>query len=287
MDIPHEECEIKIVQGPAIGRRMMSATQYQDISYEVLGPVARICHARAEQRNAEGTRLLDELDDALEAAKRDESVRVVIVGGQGEHFSAGHDVKEAIGRLDIVEVRYAYEEERYLGYCLRLWDFPKPTIAQVQGACIAGGFMVANMCDLVVASDDAYFSDPTCITLASAATEVLVHPWVLGLRTAKEFLYTGRKMFADEAHRIGMVNRVVPRSELETTALALANDIAKAPPFAIKLLKRSLNKTADIQGFRNAIQGHFDLHELCHTTQEYKSVRAGGLAAIIEKTKRA
>ena len=124
-----------------------ASTQYQDISYEVLGPVARICHARPQQRNAEGTRLLDELDDALEAAKRDESVRVVIVGGQGEHFSAGHDVKEAMGRPDIVEVRYAYEEERYLGYCLRLWDFPKPTIAQVQGACIAGGFMVANMCD--------------------------------------------------------------------------------------------------------------------------------------------
>ena len=234
-----------------------------------------------------GTRqaLLDELDDALGVAKRDESVRVVIVGGQGEHFSAGHDVKEAMGRPDIVEVRYAYEEEKYLGYCLRLWDFPKPTIAQVQGACIAGGFMVANMCDLVMAADDAYFSDPTCITLASAATEVLVHPWVLGLRTAKEFLYTGRKMLADEAHRIGMVNRVVPRSELETATLALANDIAKAPPVAIKLLKRSLNKTADIQGFRNSIQGHFDLHELCHTTQEYKAVRAGGLAATIEKTK--
>jgi enoyl-CoA hydratase len=265
---------------------MMSSTQYQDISYEVLGPVARICHARPQQGNAEGTRLLDELDDALEGARRDESVRVVIVGGQGEHFSAGHDVKEAMGRPDIVEVRYAYEEEKYLGYCLRLWDFPKPTIAQVQGACIAAGFMVANMCDLVVAADDAYFSDPTCMTLASAATEVLVHPWVLGLRMAKEFLYTGRKMLADEAHRIGMVNRVVPRSELETTTLALANDIAKAPPVAIKLLKRSLNKTADIQGFRNAIQGHFDLHELCHTTQEYKAVRAGGLAATIEKTKR-
>src|SRR5882757_1971512 len=213
MDIPHEECETKIVQGPAIGRRMMSATQYQDISYEVLGPVARICHARPQQRNAEGTRLLDELDDALEAAKRDESVRVVIVGGQGEHFSAGHDVKEAIGRPDIVEVRYAYEEERYLGYCLRLWDFPKPTIAQVQGACIAGAFMVANMCDLIVASDDAFFSDPVLQTLAAPAVEVLVHPWVVGLRRAKEMIFTGERIDAAEAHRIGMVNRLAPRAE--------------------------------------------------------------------------
>ncbi len=145
--------------------------------------------------------------------------------------------------------------------------------------------MVANMCDLVVASDDAYFSDPTCVTLAAAATEVLVHPWVLGMRTAKEFLFTGRKMFADEAHRVGMVNRVVPRAELEEATLALANDIGKAPPFAMKMLKRSLNRTADMQGFRNALQAHFDTHELCHTTQEYKEVRGAGLAASIAKVK--
>ncbi len=226
---------------------------FSDISYELIGSTARICHNRPDRRNAEGTRLLDELDDALKLAAADDAVRVVIIGGVGDHFSAGHDVKEAMGRPDIVEVRYAYEEHRYIGHCLRLWDFPKPTIAQVQGACIAGGFMVANMCDLVVASDDAFFSDPTCVTLAAAATEVLVHPWVLGMRGAKEFLFTGRKMFADEAHRLGMVNRVVPRAELEAATLALAADIAKAPPFAIKMLKRSLNKTADMQGFRNAI----------------------------------
>ena len=263
----------------------MTETDYRDISYEVLGKVARICHNRPERRNAEGTVLLDELDDALKRAGRDPEIRVVIIGGKGDHFSAGHDVKEAMGRPDIVEVRYAYEEERYLGHCLRLWDFPKPTIAQVQGTCIAGSFMVANMCDLMVAADDAVFSDPVCATLAAAATEVLVHPWVLGLRTAKEFLFTGRKMYAEEALRIGMANRVVPRAELEAATLALANDIAKAPPFAMKMLKRSLNRTADMQGFRNSIQAHFDTHELCHTTQEYKEVRGRGLDSSIAHTK--
>lgn len=263
----------------------MNDTDYSDIRYEVLGPIARISHNRPDRRNAEGTRLLDELDEALKRAGADDDIRVVIIGGIGDHFSAGHDVKEAMGRPDIVETRYAYEEQRYLGHCLRLWDFSKPTIAQVQGACIAGGFMVANMCDLVVASDDAYFSDPTCATLAAAATEVLVHPWVLGLRAAKEFLFTGRKMMAEEARQLGMVNRVVPRAELEAATLALAEQIAQAPPFAIKMLKRSLNKTADMQGFRNAIQAHFDVHELCHTTQEYKAVRAAGLEASIARTK--
>ena len=258
---------------------------YTDISVEVIGPVARIYHNRPDRRNAEGTALLDQLDDALGKANRDPEIRVVIIGGTGDHFSAGHDVKEAMGRPDVVETRYAYEEERYLGHCLRIWDSPKPVIAQVQGACIAGGFMVANMCDLVVASEDAFFADPVCMTLAAAATEVLIHPWVMGLRAAKEFLYTGRKMSAEEARQIGMVNRVVPRAELEGATLKLANEIAKAPPFALKMTKRSLNRTADMQGFRNAIQAHFDTHELCHTTQEYKDVRAGGLAATIDKAK--
>ena len=261
-------------------------SEYQDVTYEVVGAVARIYHNRPNRRNAEGTRLLDELSLALTRAAADDEVRVVIIGGTGDHFSAGHDVKEAMERPDVVETRYAYEETHYLGLCLRLWDFPKPTIAQVQGACIAGGFMVANMCDLLVAADDAYFVDSTCVTLAAAATEVLVHPWVMGMRTAKEFLYTGQRMTAADGYRIGMVNRVVARSELTETAMKLASDIAKAPPFAIKMLKRSLNRTADMQGFRNAIQAHFDTHELCHTTQEYKQVRASGLDATIARAKR-
>jgi enoyl-CoA hydratase len=259
--------------------------EYSDITYEALGPVARICHNRPDRRNAEGTVLLDEMNDALTRAGSDPEIRVVIIGAQGDHFSAGHDVKEAVDRPDNVEARYAYEEVRYLGHCLRIWDFAKPTIAQVQGACIAGGFMVANMCDLVVASEDAFFSDPVCVSLASAATEVLIHPWVLGLRVAKEFLFTGRKMLAEEAHRIGMVNRVVPRAQLEEATMKLALEIAKSAPFAIKMTKRSLNRTADLQGFRNSIQAHFDTHELCHTTQEYKEVRAGGLAASIGRVK--
>jgi enoyl-CoA hydratase len=265
----------------------VDTNQPTDIRYEVLGPVARIYHHRPDRGNAEGTRLLDEMFAALAAAEQDPDIRVVIVGGTGDHFSAGHDVKEAVNRPDVVEARYAYEEARYLQYCLDLWDFPKPTIAQVQGACISGGFMVANMCDLVIASEDAFFADPTCRTLAAAATEVLVHPWVLGLRTAKEFLFTGRRMSAAEAHRIGMVNRVVRRDQLEDSTYELASEIAKAPPFATKLIKRSLNRTADLQGFRNSLQAHFDLHELSHTTNEYKEVRAAGLATSISRTKEA
>ncbi|MGD9895173.1 MAG: enoyl-CoA hydratase-related protein, partial [Dehalococcoidia bacterium] len=122
-------------------------------------------------RNAESRELLDELDDAVRTATADPAVRVLVFDGKGEHFSAGHDLKQgAAQRANFtVEQRWAYEELYYLEYALRIWDCPKPTIASVQGACIAGGFMVANMCDLIIAADDAFFSDPVCHTLGATA----------------------------------------------------------------------------------------------------------------------
>ncbi|GGG44560.1 enoyl-CoA hydratase [Caldovatus sediminis] len=265
---------------------MATTTQ---IAVERRGAVLRLLHDRPEMRNAESQTLLDELDAALREAIADETVRVIVIGGRGDHFSAGHDLKEAAARRAGfgVEERWAYEELRYLDYALRIWDCPKPTIAEVKGACIAGGFMVANMCDLIVASDDAFFADPVCRTLAAAAVEVLVHPWVMGLRAAKEFLFTGRRLGAEEAHRIGMVNRVVPRAELEAATMALAQGIAEAPPFALRLTKRSLNRTLDIQGFRAAIAAHFDTHQLSHMTDEFRRTREAGLAGAIARGKAA
>lgn len=252
---------------------------------EQLGAVRRLWLARPDARNAQSRQMLDELDAALTQARDDESTRVVVIGGKGDHFSAGHDLKQAqLERADFtVEERWAYEERRYFDYCMRLWDFPKPTIAQVQGACVAGGFMLANMCDLVVASDDAFFSDPVTHTMGAVATEVLIHPWVMGLRKAKELLYTGERLPAAEAQAIGLVNRVVPRAELERKALELAQHIAKAPPFAMRLLKRSLNRSADVQGMRQALSAHFDLHQLSHVSQEYEATRRAGLASAILK----
>ncbi len=249
---------------------------YEHIIYERMDRIARIWHNRPAQRNAEDTQLLDEMDHALAQAVNDPEIHVIILAGKGSHFSAGHDVKEGIERDagQTVEGRYAYEERRYYDYCLRIWDAPKPTIAQVQGGCIAGGFLVANMCDLIVASDDAFFSDPVVSRFGAAATEVLVHPWVLGLRKAKYMLYTGLPIGAAEALAIGLVSEVVPRPDLESATLALAERIAKAPPMALKLTKRSLNRTADIQGFRNAVNAHFDTHQLSHTTEAMREALA-------------
>lgn len=260
---------------------------FHDIEYRTEGPVGLILHDRPDARNAESRRLLDEMDAALAQAVADPEIRVVVIGGTGPHFSAGHDLKEAQReRQDFtVEERWAYEEQRYFDYALRIWDCPKPTIARVQGACVAGGFMVANMCDLVVASDDAFFADPVVRTLSAAAVEVLVHPWVMGLRSAKEFLYTGDRMPAARAHAIGMVNRVVPCDALEAETQALAEKIAQTPPFALKLVKRSLNRSFDAQGFRTALSAHFDVHQLSHVSDEFARNRGSGLAEAIGRGK--
>jgi enoyl-CoA hydratase len=260
---------------------------YRDIEYEDLGGVARIWHNRPQARNAESQCLLDEIDSAMRCAAEDPSIRVVILGGRGDHFSAGHDLKEAQAtRADFtVEQRWAYEELRYYDYALNIFDLPKPTIAQVQGACVAGGFMLANMCDLVVAADDAFFADPVAHSLGTAAVEVLIHPWVMGMRKAKEMLFTGQRLDAAEALRIGMVNRVVPRAELEEATLALARRIAEAPPFGLKLLKRSLNRGLDIQGLRTALEAHFDTHQLSHMTEEFRRARDRGLSGAIKAGK--
>lgn len=258
---------------------------HTQIAVEQRGAACWLFHDRPALRNAESSVLLDELDAALQAAIADEAVRCIVVAGKGDHFSAGHDLKEGQEKRQgfTVEQRWEYEERRYLDYSLRIWDCPKPTIACVQGACIAGGFMVANMCDLIVASEDAFFADPVCRTLAASAVEVLCHPWVMGLRSAKEFLFTGRRMGAAEAKAVGMVNRVVPRAELEAATQALAEDIAAAPPFALRLTKRSLNRAADMQGFRSSIMAHFDTHQLAHVTEEFRRTREKGLASAIQR----
>ncbi len=246
--------------------------------------IARILQNRPDQRNAQTPTMLKEIDDALIKLRMDGDIRVVIIGGVGDHFSAGHDVKEAeASRKDFtVEQRWALEEEIYLNYCLNIRNFPKPTIAQVQGACIAGGFMVANMCDMIMASDDAFFSDPVLHTLGAAAVEVLAHPYALGSRKAKEMLFAGTRISAAEAHQCGMVNQVVGRAELEEATLALARRVARAPAFSTMILKRSINRAEDNAGYTASINAHFDTHQVSHVSQAANAVRNTGFSSSLK-----
>ncbi len=151
----------------------------------------------------------------------------------------------------------------YFNYCLRIWDFPKPTVAQVQGACVAGGLMLAWVCDLIVASDDAFFQDPV-VRMGVPGVEYFAHAQELNPRIAKEFLFLGERMSAERAHQMGMVNRVVPRERLEAETYAIAARIAMQPRLGLALTKQVLNRIEELQGLRAGIDLAFGYHRLAH-----------------------
>ena len=236
------------------------------VLYEVSDAIATISLNRPETANAQNPELLDELDAAWERAAADEAAKVIVLRANGKHFSSGHDLRagDPTGRTGwTVAGVYADEALRFVGYSLKWRNVPKPSIAAVQGACIAAGLMLAWPCDLIVAADDARFSDPV-VAMGCGGVEYHGHTWEFGSRLAKELLFTGRAISADEAKAIGMVNRVVPRADLDVTARELALEIAERHPFALRMAKRAVNQTLDVQGFTTAVQAIFDVHSLGH-----------------------
>jgi enoyl-CoA hydratase len=245
------------------------------VEYEVRERVALLTLNRPEQRNAQNAALLKELDEAFDRAVADRQVRVIVLKANGKHFSAGHDLSrqatngppwdEMFGDVEqngLLEM-YKWELGHFFGYSRKWRDLPKPTIAAVQGACIAAGLMLAWPCDLIIAADDARFGDPV-IRMGIGGVEYQAHTWEFGPRKAKELLFTAGFIDAHEAHRLGMVNRVVPRDELEDATLALANEIAQMHPHALLMAKRTVNHALDAQGQHNALQSAFDIHSLGH-----------------------
>ena len=254
-------------------------TAKDSVRYEHLDAgVVRIVLDRPESRNAQDKAMLYALNDAFDKAAADDDVKVVVLAADGPHFSSGHDLRDAESpmtpfqpvscwggfELPGAEGWMAVEEEIYLGLCWRWRNFPKPTIASVQGKAIAGALMLVWVCDLVIASEDAQFSDPV-VAFGVGGVEYFAHPWELGPRKAKEMLFTGAAVSAADAHRLGMVNHVVPRPELETFTADLARRIAAQPSMGLKLAKQAVNQTLDAQGQWSAFQAAFGLHQLAHS----------------------
>ena len=276
----------------------ISIDALEHVRYERPAPgVARIVMARPQARNAQGLRMTYELDAAFQAGARDPEVKAIILAGEDPHFSAGHDLTETgEGTWPLVslwsdfdaggtEGRYGQESEIYLDMCERWRALPKPTIAAVQGKCIGGGLMLTWVCDLILASDDAQFRDPT-VAMGVMGTEYFMHPWELGTRKAKEFLMLGDWMSAAEGHRLGMINRVVPRATLDQAALEMAQAIAAKPQFAIRAAKVTINHAQDQAGRAHAMRQSFAMHQLTHANNELQcgtSIMAAGTAQSVAK----
>jgi enoyl-CoA hydratase len=261
-----------------------AADEPEIVRYEVRDAVAYVTLARPGFSNAQNARMTYAIDDAFRAAVEDDDVAVIVLRGEGKHFSAGHDIGSPGRDVDVdyprvatlqyrhddkagAERHYTREVEQYLGMCRRWREIPKPTIAAVRGACIAGGLMLAWTCDLIVASDAAFFAD-TVLHMGVPGVEWFAHPFVMPPRIAKEFIMTGDRMTASRAYELGMINRVVPDADLDDEVARLAGRIAQMPRFGLALTKKSVNMAEDLQGLRDAIDATFHLHHLAHAHNE-------------------
>lgn len=255
----------------------------QPVLYETEGPIAWVTMNRPTFNNAQNSQMTYALDDAFKRAVDDDAIKVIILRGSGKHFSAGHDIgtpgrdvnKTFDRRLmwadhtnkPAAEMLYTREHEVYLGMCRRWRDIPKPTIALVQGACVAGGLMLAWVCDFIIATDDAFFQDPV-VRMGIPGVEYFAHAFELPPRVAKEFLMLGERMPAARAEKYGMVNKVVSREELEGAGRAMAEKLAQYPRLGLWLSKQAINHVEDLRGKRTAMDAHYHMHHFAHAQND-------------------
>jgi enoyl-CoA hydratase len=271
------------------------SADFETIRYEVDGAVATVTLDRPDAANAQSTQMLEELERALDLADTDDDVRVLVLAGEGKHFSAGHDLKEILegttewARMrETPEGKLRHEQVMYWDKCIRLRDFRKPTIAAVQGACAAAGLMLAAMCDLIVAADDARFSNPVA-RMTGVGVELLIEPWELGPRKAKEFLLCADTLDAADAERLGLVNKVVPRADLAAAAREMADKVALVPPVTAEAIKDTINHMVDLAGQRESWRYHFMVHQFVSNTatalgateaRKDAAAKGGGMDAV-------
>jgi enoyl-CoA hydratase len=260
-------------------------TDYKFITVESIddGSIVRIMLNRPDARNAQNRGLLVELGEAMLAAEADDAVRVVILGGLGPMFSAGHDMGSKTSLAEFqpgpdqhpsrtvngatragAENLMIQEWHYYFQNTLRWRNLRKITIAQVHGKVLSAGLMLMWACDLIVAAEGTLFADVVGTRLGMCGVEYFAHPWEFGPRKTKELMLTGDAMDVDEAHRLGMVSKIFPEADLAEKTVEFARRIAKTPTMAALLIKESVNQTQDNQGFHNALNACFTMHELNH-----------------------
>jgi enoyl-CoA hydratase/carnithine racemase len=277
-------------------------SDYEYVLYEPVddGRIVRVMLNRPEARNAQNRGMLVELNDAMLRAEADDEVRVVIMGGMGPMFSAGHDMgsktsteellpgpkqhptrringgtRDGAESLMLQEWHYFFENTR------RWRNLRKITIGQAHGDVYAAGLMLLWSCDLIVCDESTRFADVVGTRLGMCGVEYFAHPWELGPRKAKELLLTGDAIDADEAHRLGMISKVFPADRLEADTIALARRIAEQPTMSSLLIKEAVNQSQDNMGFYNALNACFTLHELNHS--HWAQIHENGYPVALEE----
>jgi enoyl-CoA hydratase/carnithine racemase len=255
----------------------------EPILYEAKEGIAWLTLNRPDFHNVQNSQMTYALDDAFMKAVNDDSVKCIVLKSDAKHFSAGHDIgspgRDFHSSFDRrlmwydhankpgAEKAYIREQEVYLGMCKRWRNIPKPTIAQVHKGCIAGGLMLAWICDLIVASDDAFFQDPV-LQMGFPGLEYFAHCHELNPRIAKEFLFLGERMPAQRAYEMGMLNKVVAREDLADEVLRIARRIAEQPRLALQLAKQACNHMETLSGKEAGIDAAFGYHHFAHAQNQ-------------------
>ncbi len=216
---------------------------YEQIKYEVQDNILTITLNRPDQRNALSTELMLELTRALEATAARLDCRAIILRANGPAFSAGHDLREMLNRTQA-------QEREIFDVCTRMMQtiqsIPQPVIAAVQGIATAAGCQLVATCDLAIASEQAKFATPGVKIGLFCSTPQVALSRNIGRKRALEMLLTGKMIDAQTAADWGLVNRVVPHSELDATALELAQQIANASPLTLKIGKQAFYRQIDV-----------------------------------------
>jgi enoyl-CoA hydratase/carnithine racemase len=259
---------------------------FTSILFECRNNVASIILNRPERLNALNKASLIEINEAMDFAEADENIRAIVVSGAGKAFSSGFDLTAQMESSPRGDKAWREILDLDFNTTMRFWNGPKPTIAAVHGACLAGAFELALACDITVAAEDAIFGEPELKFGAGIVTLLL--PWMTGPKQAKDIIFTGQdRIDAKEALRMGFVSRVVAPGDHLTTALRIARSIALVDPTVVAATKKALNRTYELQGMQNALSAALDID---HTIESHGSpdkqafmdvARARGMRAAI------
>jgi enoyl-CoA hydratase/carnithine racemase len=259
---------------------------YEQLLYSVDDRVAKVTLNRPERHNALSKLLVDEIIAVLAEADADPEVRVIVItGAGGKAFSAGYDIKESAAAPKRTLAEWRARMQKDLKFTYSAWDCSKPVIAMIDGFCLAGALEFAQCCDLRYCSEDSTFG--VVETRFSNGIATMMMPWILGTR-CRELIYTGDRFGAGEAHRLGLVDRVFAKAELEAETIRIAKRMSRVAADCLKWNKRAINQTFETMGLRAAIQYGSEACAIMDATgspeaAEFDRIRrADGLGAALQ-----
>jgi enoyl-CoA hydratase len=258
-------------------------TEQEDLGvvlYERDAAVARIVLNWPEKANAQSSEMVWQVDACLDRAETDDRVKVVVLAANGKGFCAGHVTSgidaypEFVASHEAIGSNYIGSRRVFLWPTLRFLEFPKPMIAQVHGYALGGGTYWALLPDITIAAEDAYFQMPLVQGLGFPGGETMIEPWTfMNRKRAAEYLFTARTLTAAEALEMGLVNRVVPRAELDATVREMAEHIARAPLSTLMGTKSLLVRAWELMGMREHLQMSADVMSIMEKTRDAEDAR--------------